>query len=59
MAEATNNSVRQTESHTLTLTLSRFAAEGTRLCRLLDAAPTPTEWERVKVRVCGSVSAYY
>jgi len=44
-----------TESRTLTLTLSRFAGEGTLAVRLLKRVPSPTEWERVRVRAMHSV----
>ncbi len=46
----------KTESHTLTLTLSRFAVEGTRSRSGADGVPSPAKRERVRVRDCGSVS---
>ena len=40
---------------TLTLALSRYAVEGTRLCGCAGSVPSPTQWERDRVRVRGSV----
>src|SRR5882724_8158060 len=44
-----------TEQRTLTLTLYRFAVEGTLAARRLDRVPSPAKRERVRVRVCDSM----
>jgi len=45
--------------HTLTLTLSRFAVEGTPAEQSHNRAPSTAQRERVGVRVCGSFMAEY
>jgi len=39
----------------MTLTLSRFAVEGTLTERRLDRVPSPAKRERVRVRACDSM----
>ena len=45
------------EPEALTLTLSRFAGEGTPAVRLLDSVPSTAKRERVRARAGYSVSA--